>query len=360
LLINGGDEMRFILTIIIGLLIQFSPTGCTSGDGHIFPNASQSRPTQSLSVESRIPCPWSSGRSMSFNFAFMNDHRLWNTVNWGSKDTQFSFSDDLGKSWSPIEVPESLGTDSTIMFIDPKRGWAVASTNILRTKDGGKSWQEVPLPRDSKINEIKGITFSDSEHGFIAGSTSNRIDRGSGEETHSMEVLCTHDAGEHWSVCFKTDDYDLIYKIVSTKNAAVGLLWETAILRSVNNGATWERKDLDFKAREIAIDAQGRLWSLDHGQLIRHSSDLGDTWEANSVNSDKIQDVSWNSLAFNTDGVGVAVGDRGAIAVTTDSGQTWQPYMDVISDENLWTVRVQDSYIAILGEKNLYILRLNQ
>lgn len=347
--------MRLFITFSIVVLVQFCFGSCASGIDRPFPEANHGENKSSIKLASRIPL--SSTKSLSFNFGFTSDNRLWNTVNWGEKDNQFSFSDDLGKTWTPVDVPLSVGTDSTIMFIDAMHGWATAGSKILGTKDGGKSWLQIPLPDGSNINEIKGITFTNNEQGFIAGSASRKIDRGSAEETHSMEILCTNDAGNDWSVCFQTNDFDLIYKIVSSENAVVGVLWETGILRSQNHGATWERKNLDFKIRDITTDTEGKFWAIDHGPLIRHSNDSGNTWEISRIENVDSGKLRWNSLTFGPDGRGVIVGDQGEIALTFDRGDTWKLVEGLSIRENLWTVRMQNSYVAILGEKHLYVLR---
>ena len=347
--------MKFVITVIVAILIQFSYSGCATSNGSTFSNGK--RADAPLIVKSRIPL-LPAVRGISFDFDFTENQRLWNTVDWGQKDPQFfSFSDDLGKSWRAVEVPESFGTRSTIKFISQENGWAVSSMNIVRTTDGGKSWRKIPLPKDSEINEIKGITFNDVEQGFLAGSTSLR-ERGSGEETPGMEILCTNDGGENWSVCFKTNEYDLIQKIISTESVVIGLLWETGILRSNDGGHIWERKNLDFKIRDVAINSDGRIWSLGDDSLLRYSNDLGDSWQTAPIVNIS-QKIRWNSLVFNNNGVGIVVSDQGKIGLTTDNGYTWNIHSDIIFSESLWTVRAQGSYIAILGERNLYILELN-
>ncbi len=346
--------MRFTIAFFVVILIQLFYSGCTGSNGS--PITKRDGTDAYLAVKSQIPL--STGRGISFDFDFTENQRLWNTVNWGQKDAQFSFSDDLGKTWEAVDVPESFGTLSSIKFIDPEHGWAVASNKIVKTTDGGKSWEKIPLPKGSEINEMIGIAFSNAKQGFIAGSASLR-ERGTGVETSRMEVLCTNDGGENWSVCFKTTEYDLIQKIISTKNVVIGLLWETGILRSLDGGLTWERKNFDFKVRDIVIAPDGQVWSLGDDGLIRNSNNLGENWQVGSIIKNANKKIRWNSLAFSENGVGVVVGEQGEIGVTTDNGHTWNLHSNIISSENLQTVRVQGSYIAILGEKNLYILELN-
>jgi hypothetical protein len=66
----------------------------------------------------------------------------------------------------------------------------------------------------------------------------------------------------------------------------------------------------------------------------------------------------WQAVSFNSDGVGLAVGEKGALAVTTDNGKTWQLQETGIQDD-LRVVRLRGPHAVILGAKKAYSINVS-
>ncbi len=98
---------------------------------------------------------------------------------WGTRDG--------GRTWSSLRglLPESARSGSLreIVFLDEKTGYAVGHPGlILRTRDGGESWQTLPSGTDLWL---RAVTFVDARVGFIGGS--------------GGVLLRTSDGGDLWT-----------------------------------------------------------------------------------------------------------------------------------------------------------------
>ncbi|MEC9091378.1 MAG: YCF48-related protein, partial [Planctomycetota bacterium] len=92
------------------------------------------------------------------------------------------------------KFPKSWETDSTlrsIFFVDYDFGWAVGDKGtILRTDDGGRTWNSISSPRDVIWNQV---FFKDEKVGWIAGGHYR------GPMQRSIGVLIkTEDGGKSW------------------------------------------------------------------------------------------------------------------------------------------------------------------
>jgi photosystem II stability/assembly factor-like uncharacterized protein len=99
---------------------------------------------------------------------------------------------DSGRSWT-IQREES--TVREFHFCSPSYGFAVGGMTILRTQDGGDSWDDV-TPDDGRIMDLRSACFIDENYGFVVGRGPEEP-RGSRLYVSSF-VLRTTDGGETW------------------------------------------------------------------------------------------------------------------------------------------------------------------
>jgi photosystem II stability/assembly factor-like uncharacterized protein len=119
-------------------------------------------------------------------------------------------TEDGGGTWNvgqPINPTAGENSSSdlsfSITFVDDQTGWLLTgsstdagaeSFNIYRTSDGGQSWKPAAANQKSSIGllygcTITGLTFRDSQTGWIAGSC------GGGR----LFFYITHDGGSTWA-----------------------------------------------------------------------------------------------------------------------------------------------------------------
>ncbi len=95
---------------------------------------------------------------------------------------------DAGKTWQT----RYAGRDAlrAVAFADARHGWAVGSTGILATTDGGAHWR---LQRAvSGMYRFSAVTFADARHGWAVGGA------GAGPLKPGF-IMTTTDGGAHWS-----------------------------------------------------------------------------------------------------------------------------------------------------------------
>lgn len=98
---------------------------------------------------------------------------------------------DGGEHWNMVATGE-LPELTHIHFVDAQHGWAGGSRTILRTTDGGDTWQSLPYISSHLIVDM---TFADDSNGWVIIRPMTVL-RGS----DSSPVLChTQDGGDTWT-----------------------------------------------------------------------------------------------------------------------------------------------------------------
>ncbi|MFZ5519432.1 MAG: YCF48-related protein [Candidatus Zhuqueibacterota bacterium] len=127
---------------------------------------------------------YTGGSEDGFSTVFFLD----SLVGWVSDRGKILHTEDSGRNW----IKQYVATDSlyfgSIYFINSQLGWIVGvglpRNIILKTSDGGQSWEVTPIGWGF---ELGGICFVDSLHGWIAGGPVGGC------------VLYTNDGGKTWT-----------------------------------------------------------------------------------------------------------------------------------------------------------------
>ncbi len=230
---------------------------------------------------------------------------------------------DGGKSWIkyPLNTTEDI---NEIYFRNDNKGYLVAGRKMFITKYRDRSWQETRIYTTGEFGkgtpEFLSIRFSDKKHGFAVGSI---LQQAGGSVSYVVDSLLmrTEDGGDTWQrivVPSKGELYHLVFSgsshgwivgdvglILATTDS--GLTWTTqpsgtklplynidfrndsegfvvgkggTILRSVDGGAHWQQTVTNFKDTlmrvDFADDKNG--WIVGYGGLILRSADRGLTW----------------------------------------------------------------------------------
>jgi photosystem II stability/assembly factor-like uncharacterized protein len=197
---------------------------------------------------------------------------------------------DGGATWKKVSA--STGeTLRDVFFIDDHTGWLVAERDVyklktndearsylLRTGDGGLTWQPVYLAGTDANARLVRVIFADPANGWVFGETGT--------------VFVTRDGGAHWAP-----------QPAPTKHLLLG-------------GAFFD---------------SSRLWLVGAGATIIHTSNSGVTWQT-GVLRDKTS-VRLNAASFVGDRFGCAVGSAGQIFMSSDGGRTWSPQRSNVDAE---------------------------
>lgn len=181
-----------------------------------------------------------------------------------------------GNAWTVTEqtMPDATMDLYKIKFVDGSTGYAATYGRLVKTVDGGTTWNVVITPGFSSPQDLE---FIDGNTGWIA--------------TDNYSFLSTTDGGATWTEKSYTDD--LIYAFE---------------FFDINNGVG------------VGDDLSGLDQS---GALTVKTTDGGTNW-THVANDLQNTNITLRSVSFAFDqSVGYAVGDKGAIIKTYNGGTSW-------------------------------------
>jgi photosystem II stability/assembly factor-like uncharacterized protein len=231
---------------------------------------------------------------------------------------RFLTSEDDGNSWDLMQA--STKAFFTDCAFDPVRGAIVMTGHngdVLRSPDGGKTWEGSEVVIDGNRNFLSAIRFDERSGSLLAigqgGTLARSTDGGASWKRASADV--------HGDVRGLLND--------TTRNRLIAFGTGGMVLSSTDSGARWhyDRSALELSLREIvatprgdALVATGKL-----GSVIR-STDGGADWRLLDVNypdPNTPPDLRGLVVAPSGDAL-VAVGPPGAILRAGANGIEWE------------------------------------
>lgn len=219
--------------------------------------------------------------------------------------------------------------------------WASgARGTVLRTVDGGRSWQQVGPP-DTATLDFRDIEAFDAK-------TAVALSIGEGE---AARVYRTTDGGRTWTETFRNTDPAAFYNCVAFFDSRHGLATGDPvggafnILSTSDGGRTWTHLpgpaaltgEYQFSASGQCVTVAGSkdAWLATGGSSVArvlHSADRGRTWTASETPLASSESAGVFATAFRTSHTGIAIGGdfanptsgAHALALTRDGGRTWR------------------------------------
>jgi photosystem II stability/assembly factor-like uncharacterized protein len=217
--------------------------------------------------------------------------------------------------------------------------WASgAGGSILRTVDGGRTWQPRPIPTTDGADFRDVDAFSDRV-AFV-------LSIGSGE---SSRIYRTVDGGEHWDLQFANTDPKVFLDAMTFADSTHGVAFSDSVdgafvVLTTSDGRNWRRIPADrlpaalpgegaFAASgsNIAMVGHESIWIGTTASRVLRSLDGGRTWSVTATPLATGTATGIFSIAFRDRDHGIVVGgnyqrEQDAIdnaAITTDAGRTW-------------------------------------
>lgn len=247
---------------------------------------------------------------------------------------------------APTWTPQTSGVASRlrgVSAVSARVAWASGSNGtILRTADGGSTWQSLLIPGAEKLD------FRDID--AISDQVAYVLSIGEGDNSR---IFKTTDGGRTWTNQFTNTDPKAFFDAMAFWDADRGIAFSDSndgklvILRTENGGKAWTLVPAEglppALENEGAFAASGTnvaTFGRDHvwigtgaaavSRLLR-STDGGRTWTAASTPLAAGPSAGIFSIAFRDAQHGIVVGgdyrkEGEAIdnaAVTTDGGRTW-------------------------------------
>lgn len=254
-----------------------------------------------------------------------------------------------------------------VCAVSSRVAWASgADGTVLRTTDGGESWQV------RRVAGAETLDFRDID--ATSDRVASALSIGSGE---SSRIYKTTDGGLHWDLQFANTDPKVFLDAMAFRDEAHGIAFSDSVdgrfvILTTANGRSWERVPADrlppplpgegaFAASgtNIAMSGRAHVWIGTTASRVLRSSDGGRTWRVATTPLATGTATGIFSIAFRDEQHGVVVGgdyrsESQAIdnaAVTSDGGETWT----LVKDHGLsgfrsvvaWVPGSKQSLIAI-------------
>jgi photosystem II stability/assembly factor-like uncharacterized protein len=221
--------------------------------------------------------------------------------------------------------------------------WASGSAGtMLRTTDGGATWQSLSIPGAEKL-DFRDVDAVSEQIAYV-------LSIGSGE---SSRIYKTIDGGRAWTLQFTNADPKAFFDAMAFWDAERGIAFsdsvdgQLVILRTADGGASWSRVPaaglppaLDNEGAFAASGTNVAVYGRDHVWIgtgaaavarVLRSVDGGRTWTAAATPLAAGPSSGIFSIAFRDADHGIVVGgdyrkENEAIdnaAITNDGGRTW-------------------------------------
>jgi photosystem II stability/assembly factor-like uncharacterized protein len=212
---------------------------------------------------------------------------------------------------------------SAVEFVDNNYGWICSRNSILRTTNGGYSW-EIKYSEDLGEGRFRDIQFLNRNIGFVVG--------GKGSFGSIGVLLKTDDGGETWQDVAPQSLSTLTHISIVDKQNICMCGFGGTILSTTDAGLTWTKRTLNISPSPslttIQFVDQNNGWagSRDDWLGFYRTTDGGNTWIQRSKESLSIFGVRTFFFIDPLNGwLGTFPGAGPyAIAQTTDGGQTWE------------------------------------
>jgi len=220
-------------------------------------------------------------------------------------------SNDQGNSWEQIIVP-TQATLTSVTFIDTQHGWAVGhDLTILKTTDGGQSWQLVHQDIDEQP-PLLSVFFLDINRGFALGAYGTFLE--------------TDDGGMTWEQRWISED-DFHLNAMTAVGDHLFIAAEAGIVyRSDDQGETFIELTPDYSGSFFGIlplkDTSLLLFGL-RGHLFR-SDNLGENWQQLPTDTE----AGLTTGLELKDGTSLVAGLSGTLLVSKDHGQSYSVRQD--------------------------------
>ncbi len=218
------------------------------------------------------------------------------------------------------EINDGFGAPiilNDVEFPSQNIGYAVGRNQnnsvVLKTIDGGETWQQLVLP----INGIlEASSFISVNSGFIVGR--NGI------------ILKTDNGGDNWDII--DDGFPVAYDYYSVQFVSQNTVFvsgnDGVIIRSNNDGLNWTMLETYRSQLPVGLVTYNSLHFIDHMngfavaskngsyQVVLRTTDGGAFWgiqNSNAFDQNGVNDAALDAVHFGSNNVGYAVGYDGTI-----------------------------------------------
>ncbi|AMY12105.1 Ycf48-like protein [Luteitalea pratensis] len=240
--------------------------------------------------------------------------------------------------WQPLDSGVTVRLRG-VSTVSRQVAWASGEHGtVLRTSDGGTTWQPRPVPGADAL-DFRDIDASSDRVASV-------LSIGPGD---ASRIYRTTDGGAHWTLQFTNHDPKVFLDAMAFADATHGVAvsdsvdGQFVVLMTADGGAHWARVPAERLPPALAVEgafaASGtnvavrgtHIWIGTTASRVLHSADAGRTWTVTSTPVASGKATGIFSIAFRDARHGVVVGGNytkeadaiANVATTEDGGATW-------------------------------------
>lgn len=268
---------------------------------------------------------------------FIDAQRGWFVAGQADIDCVIMRTTDGGDSWQNLDCPVSSRPDA-VHFVDAMTGWVVGRDGmILRTDNGGLNWGRQSSGTSATLTGVHAV---DTNYAWISA--------------RAGYILRTTDGGAEWDREGTGADSGLFDVHFLDRDHGWAAGGNGRIIRTQTGGREWYLQpsgtDGDMKAVAVADIDFG--WAVGHH--IRYTNNGGGNWRRQREVDKSLEDVAVIDREYVW-----TVGDEATILLTRDGGNTWTSEGDPRSYDRrgVTTITAPDRGHMWAGTTGGYILR---
>jgi photosystem II stability/assembly factor-like uncharacterized protein len=233
---------------------------------------------------------------------------------------QIFHSTDGGQSWT-LKATVTGTNLQMIQFFDLQEGWVIGGDAFYHTLNGGQTWTRSTVPPNTWAY---GARFFDRLHGVAVGEYGN--------------IVRTTDGGTSWQTIQPQGSGQRLWDIEYSGADTVFLAGDNGVIsRSTNAGATWASIQSGGAAMTHgfdSVDARHAWAGQDAGEIV-YTLNGGRQWIRASVQGfdvfGKIMAVAFADSSTGWAGGSNAFfgGSSGRVSRSTNGGKTWQQQLEI-------------------------------
>ena len=218
-------------------------------------------------------------------------------------------STDNGATWKPINNGLPSNLINQVLAVGDKLLVSPFAAGIYLSTDGGNSWRSA---NDGLTQSLAG-PFAGNEQYLFAGSAIGTF------RTQNSAAL-------RWTQSSSGQTSPIISALALNGSTLFAGGFGSGINRTLNDGTSWERKDIYSNLISALLVADGVVYAGFNAGVISRSFDNGATWEGSGANA-------WITALANNGSTLFAGGAEGKIFRSTNRGKTWRAMGDITSGE---------------------------
>ena len=239
--------------------------------------------------------------------------------------TQHAMAQQYG--WTKVADPTDHPA-TAIEFADSLNGWmGVINKNfgkgIMRTEDGGHTWQEQTAPEN--IN-VRSISFADPLQGWAIGDLGNAFGY----------IVHTTNGGKTWSEqrnilhhLYVSGSAQTTQQVVTVGRLDSFLVRTGLVARTTNGGARWQEQRLLKRIDKVTFIDTRHGWATafegDSSRVI-HTPDGGKSWTIQRYDLEDVGRLSGISFVDSLHGWAISGLTYPWLLQTINGGETWEKF----------------------------------